>query len=254
MSDLATLQREMALGLLDGGAAALEDQILTGPISAAEAFGLHRTTGRYALANALRLTFPTVDALVGEAFFDQAALAFASEQPPARACFAGYGEGFADFLAGYGPAAGLPYLADVARLDFTVDVVAGRSIGGDGVALDLGEATLVLDASLSILRLAYPAAAIRDALQDADDAALAGIDLAPRPHAHALWRLAAGAAIRPLSPPSAAFLAALLDGAPAEAALAAAQAEGEDLSVLQPEIFAAPFARLTANPEPETDR
>ncbi|MEI9890645.1 MAG: hypothetical protein WDN45_08635 [Caulobacteraceae bacterium] len=72
--------------------------------------------------------------------------------------------------------------------------------------------------------------------------------MAPRPHAHALWRRQEGAAIRPLSPASAVFLEALLDGACADTALAAALAESEDLWVLQTEIFAAPFARLTVAP------
>jgi hypothetical protein len=97
-----------------------------------------------------------------------------------------------------------------------------------------------------VLRLAYPAAAIRDALDD--DAALGRLDLTPGRHAHALWRAPDGAAIRDLDPASAAFLEALLRGATADAALAAALAERDDLSVLQAEIFAAPFARLTLNP------
>ena len=251
MPDLATLQGDMAQGLLSGRYGALEAQVLIGPVSAAEALGLHRNTVLYGLTNALRLGFPTVDALVGEDFFDQAALAYIEEAPPAHACLDLYGEGFADFLAAYAFAADLPYLADVARLDRAVEQVGGQAIGGDGVTLDLGEASLTLDASLRVLRLTHPAAAIRDAVDDGDDEALGRVDLEPRPYAHALWRLPAGAAMRPLSAASAAFLTALLDGAEADQALSAALAESEDLTPLQSEIFAAPFARLAAHPTPE---
>jgi hypothetical protein len=254
MSDLATLQQDMAAGLLTGRYGAFQAQVLIGPVSAAEALGLHRNTVLHALTNALRLTFPTVDALVGDAFFDQAALAFVEERPPARACLTGYGSGFADFLARYDFAADLPYLPDVARLDFAVEAVGGRSVDEDGPVLELGETVMILDASLRVLRLAYPAAAIRDALDDGDDEALAAIDLEPRAYAHALWRRPEGAAIRSLSRPSAAFLDALQGGASADAALAAALAETDDLSVLQSEIFAAPFVRLTAHPAKGTIR
>ncbi len=226
MLDLGSLQKQMAAALLDGRFDVLEGQVMAGPVGAAEAFGLHRNTVRYALTNALRLTFPTVDSLVGEAFFDQAALAFVAEHPPTRACLTGYGRDFPDFLACYPLAAGLPYLADVGRLDFAVEEVGGCALGRDGPVLDLGEAVMTLDASLRVLRLDAPAAAIRDALEGGDDGALAAIDLNPRPRSHALWRRPEGAAIRPLSPVSAAFLEGILAGASAEDALTAALATG----------------------------
>ena len=252
MSDLMALQTRMAQGLLDGGFDGLAAHVLAGPIGADEALGLHRNTILYALSNALRLTFPTVDALVGEAFFDQAALAFVAARPPSRACLTGYGAGFPCFLERYEPAADLPYLGDVARLDAAVEDVGARSLGQDGVTVDLGQAILTLDASVRMLALTYPAAAIRDAIEAGDDQALAAVDPAPRRYLHSLWRRPEGAAIRPLDPGPAAFLAAVLDGHPPDAALQAALAESEDLTLLQSQIFAAPFARLTVTPTQET--
>ena len=254
MLDLMTLQSAMAQALLDGDFAGLEPHVRPGPVSAAEALGLHRNTVLYALSNALRLTFPTVDALVGEAFFDQAALAFVAEQPPARACLTGYGANFADFLDRYAPAADLPYLADVARLDALVETVGQLSLEQDGVMVDLGQATLTLDASLGLLSLNHPASAIRDAIETGDDAALARLDPAPGRFVHVLWRTPSGAAIRSLRPGSAAFLGALLAGGDADSALEAALAESDDLTSLQTEILTAPFARLTINAQPDTDR
>jgi hypothetical protein len=244
---LAALQARMARALLDGDGADLD--LAPGPITAAEALGLHRNTALYGLVNALRLTYPTVDALVGEAFFDQAALAFVQQQPPRSPCLADYGAQFPAFTTGYAPAQGLPYLGDVARLDRAVAQVAGGLAGQDGIALDLGEAVLVLDASLTLLMLDHPADAIRDAVE-AGDAALGALDVSPRPTALALWRRGAGAAVRALSPLPAAFLGALLEGRDPEWAIAPLLAQGADPARLQEEVLAAPFARLAASPPP----
>jgi hypothetical protein len=254
MPDLAALQGRMATAILSGRLDGFDGCIRPGRIAPAEALGLHRNTVLYGLVNTLRLTFPTVDALVGEAFFDQAALAFVAVRPPAQGRLTDYGADFPAFLQTYPPAVDLPYLADVARLDAAVEDVGARSVGMDGEVVDLGRATLTLDASLSVLSLTRPAAAIRDAIEADDDAALAAIDPAPGRYAHGLWRRPQGAAIRPLSPVAAAFLHAVLARHPPDAALQAALAESQDLSPLQSEIFAAPFARLTLNPSLEADR
>ena len=244
MSDLAGLQGAMAQGLLTGRYGPLEGRFLPGPVLPCEALAIHRNTALHGLVNALRLSCPTVDALVGEAFFDQAALAFIEDSPPATVWLTGYGCGFADFLASYEFAADLPYLADVARLDFAVEAVAGQALGQEGLQFDLGAARLTLDASVRTVALDYPALAIREALET-DEAALAAIDITPRRHALALWRGADGARVRLLGPLPAAFLQALLDGGDIDSVLAG----GGDVSALQSEIFAAPFARIDQNQE-----
>lgn len=246
MPDLAQLQSSMAQALWHGDFGDLDAHMASGPITAAEALGLHRNTALHGLVNALRLTYPTVDALVGEDFFDQAALVFIKRHPPATPWLTGYGSAFADFLAAYPPALDLPYLPDCARLDAAIEAVAGHSVGREGAQLDLGQALLTLDASLQVIALDHPAAAIRDALDQGDDA-LASIDMTPHPHALALWRLPDGAGLRPLSPLSAAFIKALLHGGDIEAVLTG----GGDHAVLQSEVFAAPFARLALLESPQ---
>jgi hypothetical protein len=216
MLDLRQWQAGMAQALVSGRYGGLEGQVLIGPIGAAEALDLHRNTALHGLINALRLSHPTVDALVGEAFFDQAALAFVQEQPPTGACLTGYGERFAAFLHTYEFAAGLAYLSDVARLDFALEAVAGQSVGQDGIELDLGEVLMTLDR----------------------------IDMTCRRNALALWRKPGGAAIRALGPFAAAFLQALLEGGDLEAVLGS----GGDPAHLQSDVFAAPFARLAVKP------
>ena len=115
MAELAALQAEMAQALLAGRFGEVEARLQPGLIQAEEALSVHRDTALGGLVNALNLSFPTVLALVGEDFFDQAALAFALQSPPSGAWLTGYGEGFAGFLETYEFAQDLPYLADVAR-------------------------------------------------------------------------------------------------------------------------------------------
>ena len=202
---LAELQTRWARSLLHGDTEDLSDQLAKGPVPAAQALSVHRDTVVSGLTGALRLTFPTVGALVGEDFFDHAALAFARAHPPAGPCLTGYGAAFADFLQAFEPARGLVYLADVARFDYAIDTVGGCSPREPAMRLDLGGADLVLPAALQVLRLDYPAKAIRDAVESDPDA-LGGIDLAPAAYAYVLWRGPAGPMARQIGPAAAAFL------------------------------------------------
>ncbi|HEX4534157.1 MAG TPA: DNA-binding domain-containing protein [Rhizomicrobium sp.] len=217
-----------------------------GGICLEAALRTHRNTAVGALVNALRLTFPTVEKLVGEAFFDQAACAFVQAHPPGAARLSLYGDGFADFVAGYKPAADLHYLADVARLDRAID----RAMMGPGddarrqFALD-ESATLDLPEALAVLNLAYPVDLIRDALDAGDDAALEKIDLRAAPRAILIWRTGRAVSTRLVSVPAAEFLRTLFATGSAQAALTAAQAVCEEpVAAIRRDIFAATFCRV----------
>ncbi len=69
------------------------------------------------LIDALADTFPVVQDLVGEVFFRAMAGVFVRQAPPRSAVLAEYGEDFPAFIGHFGPAHGVPYLADVARLE-----------------------------------------------------------------------------------------------------------------------------------------
>lgn len=83
----------------------------------ARGLAVHRNNMMVALVDALASTFPVVRTLVGEAFFATMARDFVRGDPPRSPIIAAYGEGFADFIADYAPAAGVVYLADLARLE-----------------------------------------------------------------------------------------------------------------------------------------
>ena len=81
-------------------------------------FAVHRNNVMVAMIEALADAYPVLQALVGEAFFAALARAFVRAHPPCSPVMALYGEGFAEFVAEFGPAAVLAYLPDVARLEW----------------------------------------------------------------------------------------------------------------------------------------
>jgi hypothetical protein len=84
----------------------------------AQRFGVHRNNIIVSLIDALVESFPVVQQLVGAEFFRAMAGEFVRRFPPTSPVLAWYGDTFADFVAVFPPAAAVPYLADVARLEY----------------------------------------------------------------------------------------------------------------------------------------
>ena len=83
----------------------------------ADRLAVYRNNVASSAIEALRAAYPVVNALTGPRFFSPMAKAFWRGCPPRTRGLSGYGDGFADHVAGYQPARMLPYLADIARLD-----------------------------------------------------------------------------------------------------------------------------------------
>jgi hypothetical protein len=81
-------------------------------------FRVHRNNVFASLISALRGRYPVIERLVGEDFFEAAAGRFIEADPPRSPMLIDYGEGFSAFLESFEPASTLPYLADVARLEW----------------------------------------------------------------------------------------------------------------------------------------
>lgn len=69
---------------------------------------------------AMTNSFPVLRQVVGEEFFDGLARAYRRERPSRGGNLDEAGEDFASFLAGFEPARELPYLADLAALEWAV--------------------------------------------------------------------------------------------------------------------------------------
>jgi hypothetical protein len=115
VSELAGFQTDFAAALA-GDEAARARLGLTGERMAA-GLAVHRNTIARGTVDALAASFPTVRRMVGEAWFEAAARAFIAAAPPTQRALIDYGDGFPAFLQGFGPAAALPYLTGIARLD-----------------------------------------------------------------------------------------------------------------------------------------
>ena len=90
----------------------------------------YRETTLGALADALAAIHPVCVRLVGEDAFRQLARRCARERPSRSPDLNDYGE-LADFIEGFAPARALPYLADVARLEWALHR-ARHAAPGDG--------------------------------------------------------------------------------------------------------------------------
>ena len=201
---------------------------------------VHRNNVVSSLIDALADTCPVVQAMVGVEFFRAMASVFVRQHPPRSRILACYGEGFADFIAGFAPARVMPELADMARLEAArvrayhaadAEPVSAQAVAQAMAAGDrIGELHLQLHPSLSLIESPHPVAWIWADHQE---------DLEPQPldvdreGAALVLRHRLEVLVLPIDPGTAAFVSALQQGqALGEAAAhATAAAAGFDLSM-----------------------
>jgi hypothetical protein len=121
MLPLRELQQTVARGILADELGALAGAIVEDGIAFDKRLQVYRNNTFISLTEALMATYPVVAALVGEKFFAFAAHNFIAADPPRAPRLAEYGGGFGDFLADFEPARTLPYLSDVARLEWAMN-------------------------------------------------------------------------------------------------------------------------------------
>ncbi|MBI5789949.1 MAG: putative DNA-binding domain-containing protein [Rhodocyclales bacterium] len=200
----------------------------------AQRFGVYRNNVVVGLVDALADSFPVTQALVGEDFFRAMAREFVRAHPPRSSVLALYGDGFAGFIEDFPPAAGLPYLADMARLEY-LRVMAWHAadacpLAPAAIAALVGDAAVLADArfsfhpSLFLLPSAHAVASLWTAHQSESAAlTLAGLDTAAAETA-LVCRNGLEVEIFCLRPGAASFVASLMQdasfAAAAEAALA----------------------------------
>jgi hypothetical protein len=135
---LPDLQEAFAAHLAGADQPGLAAEVLGDAIPAAARLRVYRHHVQESLGAALAATFPTVPALVGADFFRSLARAFIVHALPRQPVLAEYGADFPAFIAAYEPARGLPYLADVARLDWALNAAfhapSGRRLGAADLA------------------------------------------------------------------------------------------------------------------------
>jgi hypothetical protein len=116
MQPLPELQAQLARSLRDPAAPLAG--IRANGLGAGRRLQVYRHNYESALVSALRAVYPVTERLVGEDFFIAAATVYVKQHPSHSGNIQEYGDAFPSFLDGYAPAATLPYLGDVASLEW----------------------------------------------------------------------------------------------------------------------------------------
>jgi hypothetical protein len=228
---LRELERDVRRALLGGDDAPARAAIRDDGLDARARLAIYRHHVVTTLTAALQATFPVVCRLVDERFFAYAADRYIQAEPPSGPCLFEYGAGFADFLAAFPPCRSLPYLADVARLEWAMeralhapDATPLPIQAIKGAAPELAASlTFTLDPSVSLLLSPYPIDRIWRANQpDVPEPAV--VDLAAGGARLEIRRRGDEVGFRALDPAVFAFRRVLASGADLTAATGAALA------------------------------
>jgi hypothetical protein len=262
MSMLLELQRRLRRAVLGGDPAEIVAAIQGDGLDPAARVGIYRHHAFATLGDALQGTFPVVCRLVDKRFFAYAAHEYLREHPPHSRCLVEYGADFADFLARFAPCEKFPYLADVARFEWALNIAATVREATPLQAETLAEVPAAkaayvgfrLQPSLSYFVSPWPIDAIWQANQEDE---VPPIDLASGGTSLEIRRAGETVAWRRLDPGSFAFRTALADGLVLAAAMAAATLRDPafDLTAALQRVFADGLAvGFVISPEQETPR
>jgi hypothetical protein len=209
----------------------------------ARRLAVYRNNVLSSLIDALADTFPVTQALVGVEFFRALAARFVRCQPPRSCVLAHYGAELAPFIDAFEPARSVPYLGDMARLEYArvqaYHAADAEIVGGDVVRRALAESERIDELralchpSVSVLTSAHAVVSIWAAHQSEDqgEGELGAVD-ADVPESALVVRLDQDVLVLRLPPGDYTFITTLQRGEPlgAAAAQAAQQAPDFDLT------------------------
>ena len=238
MPGLRELQRDFRAALLTGEASALAPFLLGDDIRWESRLDIHRNNVRGTLSTVLVECFPAVRRIVDARFFDYAADAFLRARPPVSPCLHDYGADFPDFLANFAPCHDLPYLPDVAWLEWLLHraAVAAETpfLGTASLAAVTAERTPVLrlhfHPAFGLLQSPWPVEHIWEANRPGQESD-APIDLGSGGVRLEVMRRDGSVRLRSLDAPTFAFRRTLHEGVALEAAAGAVLALDPDFDL-----------------------
>src|SRR5262245_31671206 len=168
MSSLRELQAGFRAAMLDGHEGGVASDVVDDGRGASARLAIYRHHVFTSLTAALEATYPVVCRIVDRRFFGWAADRYVRAHPPAGPCLFEYGGDFPAFLARFPACAHLPWLPDVARLEWAMNVTLHAA---DAVALEpetlraldphaVARMTLRFEPSVTLLESAWPIDAI----------------------------------------------------------------------------------------------
>jgi hypothetical protein len=242
--------------LLDRFAAALADDACA-PAGLTDAtrsrVGVYRNNVRLNRIGALADAFTHVVTLVGSEYFRSLARAYVTATPAASANLHDDGAGLPAFIRGFAPAAGLPYLGDVAEVDWLMQCAyyADDSAPLPRATLEaLGPERF---AAASLRLAASVGVACSDAWPIADIIAMneggPTASLAAGGQAVLVWREGYAARWQAIGADEARVVSALIDGRSVEAALSLA---ADDAGSLLAHLFSHELVQAIEEPQDES--
>jgi hypothetical protein len=118
MYRLRKLQFAFAEALFSAGRSGVNQHVRANGLDPARRVQVYRNNMFVSLGAALEAVYPVVRRLVGDHYFSFASKEYVRDHPSLCGDLHAYGDRFADFLAALPTASGLPYLPDVARLEW----------------------------------------------------------------------------------------------------------------------------------------
>lgn len=118
MPALRDLQAGFAAAVFEDDHGRFAVEVRAGRFSGERLLQIYRHNSFASLTRALEAVYPVVARLVGDGFFRYAADRYIRQYPSTSGNLHDFGDQFAAFLEAFEPAATLPYLADVARLEW----------------------------------------------------------------------------------------------------------------------------------------
>lgn len=181
-------------------------------------FSVYRNTMRSTLVDSLAATYPVNQRLVGEAFFRAMALAYVEAHPPRSRIMLDYGDQFAAFIDAFPPARSVPYLGDVARLEWArtraYHAADATPVGAEAFASvparRWGRVAMAPHPSVRIVRSVFPILAIWRANSEGETGG--SIDMNKGGDDVLVTRPVLDVRLRKLPPGGAAFITALENG------------------------------------------
>lgn len=199
-------------------------------------FDVYRNNVTVAAIDALRDIYPAVQKLVGDEFFRACARVYFEHAKPASPVMHRYGADFGAFLDDFPPAQSVPYLGDVARLEYVrlqaYHAADAAPIGlADLAALpadQIDKAVLIVHPSVGLVRSRYPAVSLWGASTGLVGSETVDMDCAEDA---LVVRLGYEVETLGLSPGGGAFLAAVMAGCTLGDAAAQAAKDSADFQL-----------------------
>lgn len=153
-----------------------------GPFPPEQLLSLYRNNFYISFREYLTACFPSVSALVGDAFFEQLTKAFTKDKPLESGSIEYYGEQFANYIETCEQTQELGYLSDIARFDWAVDRAKSIIEFSEFPFAELSElteqqqlaATFILQDNTLLIDSAFP---VFDIWQGVQTGNLEGVDM-----------------------------------------------------------------------------